>query len=220
MAKGGSYEREIAKKLSLWFTDGKRDDLICRTDSSGGRASVRTKNKKITNKYLYGDLKHSDNACLSMFDKWSIELKTGYMVGKNTRWDILDILDSKQKEPIIIKFWEQCIRDADLSNREPILIFRRNGRTSCIMLTKEYVHELESLYGDNNQKSVVFTISDEEGNSKLLIVFNLDSFLEWINPTAVFNLNAEKGINWLLNATPLPNDRSDAPLPGERFKKG
>jgi len=195
MAKGGNYEREIAKKLSLWYTDGKRDDLVCRTDSSGGRASVRTKNKKVTNRYLYGDLKHSDDACLPMFNRWSIELKTGYMVGKDTRWDILDILDSKQKEPTIIKFWVQCVRDADLSRREPILIFRRNGRASCIMIDETYVGKLENLCGDYNQKAIDFTILDEIGDLKLLMVFNLDSFLEWIDPVAVFivGFNLNKG---------------------------
>lgn len=34
--KGGAYERELAKKLSLWISAGVRDDLLWRSVGSGG----------------------------------------------------------------------------------------------------------------------------------------------------------------------------------------
>lgn len=187
MAKGGSYELEISKKLSLWFTNGERDDLVCRTDTSGGRATVRTKQKKITNKYLYGDLKHSDDKCLPMFDKWSIECKTGYKVGANTRWDLLDLIDSQQKEPMIVAFWNQCLMDAALSNREPILIFRRNGRGSCIVIRIKYLWDIEGLFGDWVSGSAISFGMSSSSCTTGLCCMNLDKFLEWADPVALFN---------------------------------
>ena len=78
MAKGSGFEREVAIKLSLWMSEGKRDDLVCRTDSSGGRATVRTQKNKITNKHFFGDLRSADESAAPLFDIWSIECKSGY----------------------------------------------------------------------------------------------------------------------------------------------
>ena len=41
--KGSSFERTICKKLSLWVSKNKRDDIFWRTNSSGGRYTVRKK---------------------------------------------------------------------------------------------------------------------------------------------------------------------------------
>ena len=38
--KGSSFERKICKELSLWITDGERDDLFWRSSNSGGRATI------------------------------------------------------------------------------------------------------------------------------------------------------------------------------------
>ena len=37
--KGNRYEREIARKLSLWISEGEDSTLLWRSDSSGGRAT-------------------------------------------------------------------------------------------------------------------------------------------------------------------------------------
>lgn len=191
MAKGGSYELEISKRLSLWYTGGVRDDLVCRTDMSGGRATVRSKQKKVTNKYLYGDLKHSDDACLPMFNKWSIECKTGYGVKSKSgivRYDVLDLLDSQQDKPVLKKMWDQCVGDAEESGREPILIFRRNGRGSCILMSQKYMRELRKSYGKSVGNSVSFTMPCMFEPYWDVVVMNFDRFLGWADPVKIFNL--------------------------------
>lgn len=40
-AKGSGFERQISKELSLWWSNGERDDLFWRTQSSGGRFTIR-----------------------------------------------------------------------------------------------------------------------------------------------------------------------------------
>lgn len=148
-SKGGGFEREVAVLLSKWWTEGKRDDVFWRSQASGGRFTVRRKTGKDT-VMQGGDITASDPIGEPLMKKWSIEIKTGY--GKKTdtgiiRWDLLDFMDSRQKAPVLQKMWEQCYRDAELTLRQPILIFRRNGRTPCIMFTIEYFDFLKSYFG-------------------------------------------------------------------------
>ena len=187
MAKGGNFENEIAKKLSLWLTKGKRDDLVCRTDSSGGRGTIRTKNKKESNIYLFGDLKHSDDKAKPLFDLWSIECKSGYgkkNKGEMQRWDILDILDSSQKEAVLQRFWNQCVRDAGLSKREPVLIFRRNGRKPCIAFKRQYFLDLLRIMDiDFSFNEINMYCFD------LITILSFDEFLKWANPEKILIKN-------------------------------
>lgn len=191
MAKGGNFELKVAKKLSLWFSGGKNDGLICRTDSSGGRATTRNKANKTASKFLYGDLKHSDEVALPMFEEWSIECKTGY-ARKNkksiTKWDILDLIDSTQKEAVFLMMWNQCQKDAKISNREPILIFGRNLRRQCIALNK--------MYFDSMIKKLVTvdTICLQLANDDYVIIMGLNDFLEKVfpNPESIFGRRKKK----------------------------
>lgn len=91
------------------------------------------------------------------------------------RWDVLDFIDSKQKEPVLQKMWAQCKRDAELTNRQPILIFRRNGRSSCIMITCWYCDNLANWfnYPSCNSASVLFGLNK-------CICMSLQDFFTWI----------------------------------------
>src|SRR5262245_2386383 len=40
-AKGSKFERDLCRQLSLWWSDGKRDDVFWRASQSGGRAKFR-----------------------------------------------------------------------------------------------------------------------------------------------------------------------------------
>lgn len=43
--KGSAYERRICKALSLWVSERTRDDIFWRTASSGGRATIRNRQR-------------------------------------------------------------------------------------------------------------------------------------------------------------------------------
>lgn len=158
-SKGGSFENEVAKILSLWYSQGSRDDLFMRSQSSGARFTQRKKKGKDT-AYQGGDITFSDPLGEPLIKRWNIEAKTGYSGRKKInigneneikiemrRWDVLDFIDSKQKEPVLLKMWNQCTRDADLTDREPILIFRRNNRSPCIAMDIDYEAKLIGWYG-------------------------------------------------------------------------
>jgi len=175
--KGSSFEREIAVKLSLWWSEGKRDDVFFRSSNSGGRFTVRNKVNKDT--FLgSGDIVASDPSGKPLMDKWSIEAKTGYGVSTDKgiiRWDILDFIDSRQKEPVLQKMWNQCKRDANLTHRNPILIFRRNGRSPCIMIDWQYYTKLCNFFGAFYGDYIILNT----GNF-FCFVTPLDYFFEWI----------------------------------------
>ena len=178
MAKGGNFEREIAKLLSLWWSDNARDDIFYRSQASGGRFTSRRRSGKDT-ALQGGDITASDPIGEPLVREWSIEIKTGY--GKKTdsginRWDVLDFLDSRQKTPVLEKMWDQCKRDAELTNREPVLIFRRNGRAPCIMFNCLYILEkLNPFFGKLGKDCLGVYVKDIN-----CTIIPLQNFMEWI----------------------------------------
>ena len=75
--KGSAFERKFCKDLSLWWTDGERDDVFWRTHGSGGRATQRTKKGKETHGQ-YGDVCATDPIGDELLDWIVFELKKGY----------------------------------------------------------------------------------------------------------------------------------------------
>lgn len=177
--KGGSMEREVATKLSLWWSEGASDDLFWRSQASGGRATVRGKRGK-ANPDQFGDIVATGGDASLLMSKWSIEVKTGY-ASKNkdkkiTNWCILDTVDSKQKESVIEKFWKQCSRDAELSSREPVLIFRRPLMSVCICMDNLYFNSLVDHFGACDSSRLRVTIP----NVGQLVILKLEDFFTWI----------------------------------------
>lgn len=167
-SKGSGFEREVASKLSLWFSDGERDDIFYRSHSSGGRFTMRAKAKKDT-AYQSGDITCSDPCGKSLIDKWSIECKTGY--GK---WDVLDLLDSNQKVTQLEQFFKQCSNDAEECGKEPLLIFRRPQRKICICIRRNYFLHLVGLFGLSETRLINLS-------PKSLVIMCLSDFLSWIS---------------------------------------
>lgn len=185
MGKGGSFEREVSVLLSKWWIEG-RDDIFWRSDSSGARFTQRKKSGKDTANQG-GDITASDSVGEILIKNWNIEAKTGYASktkildskGQDkiilNRWDVLDILDSSQKEPVLLTMWKQCKRDAELTNREPILIFRRNGRKTCIMFTLIYLNYLFTFFGISKYPAIMIVL-----DNKTHVIFKLQDFFTWI----------------------------------------
>lgn len=180
MAKGGSFENEVCRILSLWWTDNRRDDVFTRTGGSGGKFTSRSKRGKNT-AYQSGDITFADPIGEPLIKRYNIECKTGY--GRKTdkgvaRWDVLDIIDSKQKVSVIYSMWNQCWEDAEKSKRIPALIFRRNMRSPCIVVTiKEF-----SAIGEKRGVPILETITIENPYAleDSLIIMSLKTFVSWV----------------------------------------
>ncbi len=191
--KGGSFEIEVASILSLWWSDGENDNIFYRSQSSGARATRRNKIGKET-KFQHGDISPSDKEGEKLLSHWHIECKTGYG-GKEKikdangnvvksiqyRWDILDLIDSSQKQTVFEMMWEQCCRDANLSSREPVLIFRRNQRKICVAITSDYLRNLVSFYGSPPCKRIRYDWEDFH-----IFMMPFKEFLVWLHDPEIY----------------------------------
>ncbi len=171
--KGSNFEREIARELSIWWSEGKNDAVFYRSNASGARFTQRKKAGKDTANQA-GDLSFTDSEGELLIQNFNFELKTGYGSKTKsgiTRWDALDFIDSQQKEPILKKMWVQCYHDAVATNRKPVLIFRRNNRKPCIVFLVEYFQHLIHYFNLPNCSVVQI-----DG----IIVLSLEDFFIWI----------------------------------------
>lgn len=198
--KGSSFEREVCEQFSLWVSCGERKDIFGRSDSSGARFTVGNGSAKSQ----AGDITYIDVDGISLIHKCCIEAKTGYGGKKKvrdksagidfngkapiiatvqTQWDLLDCIDSKQKTPFFKEIWGQCERDSILTGRQPMLVFRRNLRSTCISIKKELYETLESFYGRPECESIVFNTWTD-----IIYIFPLQGFFGWIeDPSAWLN---------------------------------
>jgi hypothetical protein len=173
MAKGSSFEREIAHDLSVWWSQGKRDDIFYRSNASGARFTQRKKTGKTTENQA-GDITFTDSEGELLIQNFNFELKTGYGTKTKTgitKWDALDFIDSQQKEPVLKKMWLQCYRDASETGRKPVLIFRRNNRKPCIVFLVEYFQHLVQWF--NLPDCSIVQIDG-------IIMTSLEDFFIWI----------------------------------------
>jgi hypothetical protein len=116
--KGSSFEREMCKKLSLWVSEGKHDDLFWRSAMSGGRATVRAK-KGQTTASGHGDITAVTPGGNVLTDKYVIECKSyadlewsSFVYGRGFVWST----------------WRKLVVDCENCNKEPFLILKQNTK--------------------------------------------------------------------------------------------
>lgn len=192
---GRSLEWSCCRSLSLNFSNEDSDELFSPSRGSGSIFTRRMKSGKGAS-VQQGDLvlSHSDGQLFT--DLFSLECKLGYM-GKRktdkgiikTTWGPLDILDSQQDKTTLQEFWEQTIKDAQ--EKEPLLCFRRNNRSTCIVMYQDVYQKCVHLFGI--PKGDVLNI---DFNSHDLIILNFKFFLEWVKiKNLCENILKEKEIN-------------------------
>jgi len=126
-SKGGAYEREMCRFLSLWWTGGKREDVFWRTACSGARATIRSKvNKKTFGSY--GDIAVVDPIGLPLVHAFTVELKRGYP--SSTAVDILDSQNSRY-----LDWFKKAEATSTLAgSRSWLLIHKRDRRDALIFI--------------------------------------------------------------------------------------
>jgi len=128
-AKGGAFEREVCKQLSLWWTKGARDDIFWRASNSGGRATVRRK-KGLSTFGHCGDVAATDPIGQPLTRAVTIELKRGY-----THSTVADVFDRPEHiaQTQFEGFIEQAVRAAENANTPFwMLVTRRNHRRAIV----------------------------------------------------------------------------------------
>ena len=175
-SKGSSFEREICKTLSKWWTqdlDEPRDDIFWRTSQSGGRATTRAK-QNISTANSYGDVGWIDPIGQSFLDNCLLELKRGY----THEISILDFIDKAKGVPILIQWWDKATGERHLAGRKyTVLIFRRDRHKSCIMISGNMFSDLQNWFGDFPKDRI--EINTYKYN---LIIIDFEIFLSWCHP--------------------------------------
>lgn len=159
-AKGSGFERRICKALSLWVTDGVREDVFWRSSMSGGRATVAK-----------GKVRQAGDICAvapeghALVDQFFIECKSYRSLG------IGQFLICGAGP--LAKFWKVACREAEKYERAPMLIAKQNGLPALVLL-------------DGAKGLQPFTDSVRQWWHEDVVVFKLDDMLE-IRYDAGFN---------------------------------
>ena len=182
--KGPQFEREMAKYISLWASEGKHDDWLWRTSGSGARAKTRAKQGKTTANAC-GDLKAESYEALFLFKNCTWELKNGY---KN--WCILDVIDvkeskktGKRKLQTFEEFALQAREDANNAGvKYPILLTKKDKRCAVIWLPGELIDDI-LLLSEKSEEAVppMITFHGNE-NVDEYVGMKAENFFSWCSP--------------------------------------
>lgn len=173
--KGADFERDICKELSLWWTNGERDDVFWRTAGSGGRATNRAKQGQNT-AGAYGDLTNTDAEGEVLLKLCCFELKRGY--GK---FDVLDLLEKRNTPHKLQSFWQQAVKSTfDAGAYYPIVLFKRDRKPVMVMGPRSLLLALDGYIGPYKAMSLRFVLDDQP-----LFIASLKDFLAYATPEAM-----------------------------------
>lgn len=132
-SKGSAFERSFCKELSLWLTDGAKDDVFWRSSQSGGRATERAK-KGLKTAGSYGDIAATDPIGAPFLSWLTLELKRGNSHG--TPWELLA---SNKRSSARVRPFEACILQARESAIQAgsfswMLVLRRDHSKTLVFL--------------------------------------------------------------------------------------
>ena len=194
--KGSAFERDICKKLSLWWSDGKLDDVFYRTAGSGARATVRGSKRTFGQ---YGDVQATDPIGQPLMDVCTIELKRGYSA--STLSDFLDRGPKKKDSKVQLQtFIEQAITDARLrsSEGEWILMVKRDYKEVVLFTSYRLILSLLSHFWQGQRiwkhklfPSMLLNMSIL-GKNRRIYICTLNWFLDHVDPEDVKKLAAKK----------------------------
>jgi hypothetical protein len=167
-SKGSQFERDISKTLSLWISNGSNANLLWRSQSSGGRATISAA-KGVHLENQDGDISstHEDSAEFSRH--FVIECKFYKSLG-------LEQLVFRGTGPLQV-FWFQVLRDSERTGKIPLLIAKQNNRPIILLTTARLGKVAPS-------RSVYFSHSR-------VYLFDFTEFLSWNYESVIQHLRNE-----------------------------
>ena len=183
--KGSAFERAVCKQLSLWWTadeDSPRDNIFWRSPGSGAMATQRQKSGKNID-LIEGDVSLIDPIGEPFLQACVIEIKRGYSAGKSSRFDVLSIVDAKPtSRGILLRFWIKLSELAYEVNKQPMLIFHRDRRCSCVCCRPALISLLRDHSGAYRGSGI--KVKSEMPDKHWFIIMSLEGFLDWANPVS------------------------------------
>ena len=166
--KGNNFEREVSKLLSLFLSEGKEDDLLYRTASSGARYTSRKMKGKDTRNQS-GDITSITPEADDFINSVNIEVKHYKDIGL---WSLFTGASNSN----ILEFWNQVRRDADSTSKLPMLIVKQNYKP-VLLVTNEIMYNI--LVGHFKYPKVQIRLANDE----IIYLYILNDILK-INPEA------------------------------------
>lgn len=123
--KGSAFEREVAKKLSLWLTGGADQTQLIRSVLSGGWAGRAGGFRQV------GDLAPNGPIGERFRRLFAVECKHQRDISLWQLWT-----GGK-----LIGWWDKLSKEAEAAGVWPLLVVRENGRPITVIAT-ERIHEL------------------------------------------------------------------------------
>ena len=123
-AKGGAFEREVCKVLSLWVSHGQREDLFWRTAMSGGRATVHGRSVR-----QCGDVCAVAPEGHHFTDRYYIECK---------HLKSLNFFGLVEGNGFLLKHWLDTVKKAEQNELIPILIAKQNNRPVLLCCNQHF----------------------------------------------------------------------------------
>lgn len=162
--KGSNFERIICKQLSLWISDNKNSNLLWRSSISGGRFTQGLKTNK-NYKNQSGDICAIDEEGFKLTNLFSIECKH-YRTLK-----FQDLIFEMKGN--IFDFWGQTKKDAELTNKSPLLVAKANFHHPIIGFDKKTTRKIYWFIAKKIDILAIFPKSS-------LIIFNFNEFIDKI----------------------------------------
>ncbi|MEE8114300.1 MAG: hypothetical protein V3T23_08085 [Nitrososphaerales archaeon] len=121
--KGGEWERQFARQLSLWWTNQVDDCVFYRLGGSGG--AKRDKQGKTGSA---GDIRYEKPKGKFLTDRYTFELKSYGDVTQDL-WSVLVGNPTAR----VTEWWEHVLSDAAIYGRRSLLILRTNNRAPIFL---------------------------------------------------------------------------------------
>jgi len=133
--KGNIFEIEISKKISLLLSEGERDDILWKSQNSGGRHTTRMKDG-IETYGQDGDLTAVHPNGILFREIISVEAKHYKDLGL---WSLF----TETKE-CLLDFWKQAYMQGKSAKKIPVLIAKQNFKPVLFVthsLIKQFIYE-------------------------------------------------------------------------------
>ena len=146
--KGGKFERESSRRLSLWVTQGRRDDIFWRSSTSGARATVQLR-KGIVNLSQSGDISAIDPEGYEFIRTTFVEMKHR----KDLSIDRGIVCGTGD----LANFWRRAVEEAAKYGKRPLLVARQNLYPTLAITSHdgEAVFDAEPMIVLNNWRASV-----------------------------------------------------------------
>jgi len=176
-AKGSLFEREVCRSFSLWWSNNTNDAIFWRSDSSGARATVRTKQGKQTAN-SYGDMSSVDQSGFPFINRVLVEMKRGY--NSSSIQDFVDRSPNSKKLPYEV-FTDKLNQELKSSGRDFwMLVIKRDRREKIAFVNRAFFQFIREQM-EARCKNWMFIRVIKDG---YYYCFKLDDFFNCVAPSS------------------------------------